>query len=127
MIVVLEQGWQDSRLAWDESVFPIEVLRVDSTRIWHPDVRLFNAGDILPTSTSCVDTHALIYPTGRVLWVPPCKFNSMCKTTLKTHPYEPQVCTLKFGSWTYDTKTMDFDFFKNVRPHNRPIISGAYF
>jgi len=100
-------------LAWDTQAFPVEVLRIEFSNIWHPDVRLFNAADIFSTTGSCEETQAVVYSTGDVIWVPPCHLNSMCKTTLKTHPYEPQVCSLKFGSWTYDSNVLDIDFFGN--------------
>jgi len=111
--VWLRINWQDSRLTWDTKVFPIETLRVQFSNIWSPDIRLFNTGSIFSTSTSCEETNAVLYPSGEVIWVPPCNINSLCKTTLKTHPFSVQTCPLKFGSWTYDSLIMDVNFWNN--------------
>jgi len=112
--VWLKMTWRDSRLAWDTKVFPIETLRVQFSNLWHPDIRLFNSGSTFSTDTSCVETNAVLYPSGEVIWIPPCNLNSLCKTTLKAHPFEPQVCTLKFGSWTYDSLVMDVNFWNET-------------
>jgi len=111
--VWLRTKWQDSRLAWDTKVFPIDVLRVESSRVWHPDVTLYNSAEPFDYKTSCVDTNVVVYPSGEVLWVPPCQMKSPCKNNLKTHPYGEQVCTIKFGSWTYDNDIMSLGFFNN--------------
>ena len=41
---VLVQIWQDDRLRWDPSEYAgVDKLRISQSRIWTPDLRLFNA------------------------------------------------------------------------------------
>jgi len=113
--VWLKMVWQDSRLAWDEKEYGgVEVLRYDSKELWKPDVTLYNSADPV-NQMSCWDSQVLIYSTGEVLWVPPCKLISRCHYTLKKEPYGEQTCTLKFGSWTFDGLVMDLEFYKDKK------------
>jgi len=110
----LRYVWKDSRLAWDpEEYGGTSVLRFDPNSVWRPDITLYNSADSAKM-VSCTETNILMYSNGEVLWVPPCKAISHCPgLTLHTEPYEPQTCSLKFGSWTYDGNTMDLKFYDN--------------
>uniref|UniRef100_A0A1I8FH26 Neur_chan_LBD domain-containing protein n=1 Tax=Macrostomum lignano TaxID=282301 RepID=A0A1I8FH26_9PLAT len=39
---------------------------------------------------------------GTVFWPPPAKLRSTCKIDITYFPFDDQICTMKFGSWTYD-------------------------
>jgi len=79
--------------------------------------RLYNAADGSTggVGTSCEQTNVLIYPTGQVLWVPPCRYVSMCGNTLKNNPSNLLNCPLIFGSWTYDGWALGLQFYNDVR------------
>jgi len=111
--VWLKSVWQDSRLAWNKEDYGgAEIIRYDSKEVWKPDVTLYNSAD--PTNMmSCWESNVLIYSSGEVMWVPPCKLISTCKLSLKKEPYGEQTCSLKFGSWTYDGNNMDLNLYKN--------------
>jgi len=47
-------------------------------------------------------TKATLYPNGRVHWEPPAVYKSSCPIDVEFYPFDVQLCTLKFGSWTYD-------------------------
>jgi len=104
----LKYTWIDSRLKWDNTTNKINALRVGSQEIWKPDITLFNSAN-LKDMLSCWDSNPLIYPSGQVLWVPPCQVHAHCNFTLDRHPFGEQKCQLKFGSWTYDAYSMDMD------------------
>jgi len=111
--VWLKYVWKDSRLEWDAKEWGIDILRVESSAFWKPDITLYNGADLSRADGACWDSNVLVYPSGKVLWVPPCHFSSFCKTSLKQHPYEEQTCFLKFGSWTYDSNIMDLNLYHN--------------
>ena len=52
-------------------------------------------------------TKATIYPNGRVHWEPPAIYKSSCTIDVEFYPFDEQLCTLKFGSWTYDGYQVD--------------------
>jgi len=102
--------WSDTRLVWDAEATGISVLRVPPSKVWLPDITLYNS--VKPTM-DCMQTNTILYPNGNVLWVPPCSFKTYCNLTLADHPNEEQRCALKFGSWTFDGETMGLEFWGN--------------
>jgi nicotinic acetylcholine receptor len=110
--VWLKFMWTDSRLQWDNTTNKVNALRIGSQEIWKPDITLFNSAN-LKDMVSCWDSNPIVYPSGQILWVPPCQAHAHCNFTLDRQPYGPQKCQLKFGSWTYDAFSLDLDFMAN--------------
>jgi len=111
----LKYTWEDSRLAWDPKKYGgVEVLRLDSTALWKPDVTLYNSADPV-NMINCWESNTLIWPSGKVLWVPPCKMTSTCNLKLKKQPYGEQECFMKFGSWTFDGHVLDLQFYNGTK------------
>jgi len=75
---------------------------------------------------SCWDSNAIIYATGKVIWVPPCQVTTYCNLTLDRDPLGEQKCDLKFGSWTFDGNTIDLQFFDDVIQQSTIICLIAY-
>jgi len=112
--VWLKYIWEDSRLTWDPKEYGgVEVLRLDSSAVWKPDVTLYNSADPV-NMVNCWESNVLIYPSGKLLWVPPCKMTSTCNLKLRKHPYGEQECSMKFGSWTFDGNVLDVQFYNKT-------------
>ncbi|ETN69160.1 Neurotransmitter-gated ion-channel transmembrane region [Necator americanus] len=45
-----------------------------------------------------------------MLWVPPAIYKSSCIIDVEFFPFDEQVCTLVFGSWTYNENEIKLDF-----------------
>jgi nicotinic acetylcholine receptor len=112
--VWLKISWTDSRLVWDAEEKGVNVIRVPPSKVWIPDVTLYNSAN-QNQRMSCWESNVLIYSTGKVLWVPPCHLQSFCNLTLSRTPFKEQTCTLKFGSWTFDGLTLGLDFWENKK------------
>jgi len=108
----LKYRWEDERLSWSEEEYPVQIIRLLPQEIWHPDIMLYNSVDLQEMMT-CYPTKVMIYSTGEVLWKPRCHLNSHCEHTLKKDPYGPQTCSLHFGSWTFDSWSMNLVLFKD--------------
>ncbi|OXA48102.1 acetylcholine receptor subunit alpha-like 1 [Folsomia candida] len=119
--VWMRMTWTDNRFTWDESEYHVGVLRVPAEKVWQPDITLYNG---VQPNMDCFDTNTLIYPNGKVLWVPPCRLQSYCNLTLNHGPYEEQICTLKFGSWTFDGYTMGLELYVDK---NNTLIDVEYY
>uniref|UniRef100_A0A1I8JSE8 Neur_chan_LBD domain-containing protein n=1 Tax=Macrostomum lignano TaxID=282301 RepID=A0A1I8JSE8_9PLAT len=49
-----------------------------------------------------MQSKAMVDANGTVFWPPPAKLRSTCKIDITYFPFDDQICTMKFGSWTYD-------------------------
>uniref|UniRef100_A0A3Q1GC72 Cholinergic receptor, nicotinic, alpha 3 n=1 Tax=Acanthochromis polyacanthus TaxID=80966 RepID=A0A3Q1GC72_9TELE len=102
----LRHIWNDYKLKWNPKDFGgVEFIRVPSSRIWKPDIVLYNnaVGDFQVDDK----TKALLRYNGDVTWIPPAIFKSSCKIDVTYFPFDYQNCTMKFGSWTYDKAKID--------------------
>lgn len=75
-----------------------------------------------PNGFQCVETNAVVFQDGTVLWVPPCSIIANCDLTLDTSPYDEQICKLKFGSWTFDGYSMDLQMYKSTTVRKTTVI-----
>lgn len=93
--------WTDARLRWDPADFDgIRMLHISASRIWTPDLRLYNA-----IKTDLSEVRALVSYDGDVTWIPPVNYLFRC------HDEDNGVrhCSLKFGLWTYSSDIVDLD------------------
>ncbi|VDO92101.1 unnamed protein product [Soboliphyme baturini] len=98
--VWLQFEWHDKFLQWQpEEYGNLDKVRLPITRIWRPDVLLYNSADQAFDST--YHTNAIVNFEGRVTWLPPGIIKSSCKIDITWFPFDDQKCSLKFGSWTY--------------------------
>jgi len=112
--VWLRQDWADPRLKWDPKDYGgVELIRLDAEDVWKPDVTLYNSADPV-NMVNCWHSNVLIYSSGKVLWVPPCKMTSTCHLNLRREPYGENMCSFKFGSWTFDGNILDIQLFNKT-------------
>lgn len=98
----MKQVWQDDFLRWDpESYQGIKTLMLNDDQIWFPDVNLYENIDpgFLHTSPLSITQ---VNSTGSVSWSTPVIIQSSCKVQVRYFPFDTQVCTLTFGSWSMD-------------------------
>ncbi|XP_013789611.2 acetylcholine receptor subunit beta-like 1 [Limulus polyphemus] len=99
--VWLQLLWFDYQLQWDEAEYGgITVLRLPPDKVWKPDIVLFNNAD--GNYEVRYKSNVLIYPDGRVMWVPPAIYQSSCTIDVTYFPFDQQKCVMKFGSWTFN-------------------------
>lgn len=106
----ISMKWYDPALQWDPSKYgDIKHIYLAPTEVWQPDLSTFNSAggnDVSPFG----DTFHIAYNDGKVLWVPPCKFQVYCDLDLTYWPFDTQTCELILGSWVYDGNAIDFHF-----------------
>jgi hypothetical protein len=76
-----------------------------STKIWVPDLLLYNSADDSFDTTSKVN--AVISYDGTVSYLPPGMFKATCMIKIDDFPFDEQKCSLKFGSWTHDESAVN--------------------
>ncbi|CAF3221835.1 unnamed protein product [Rotaria socialis] len=99
--VWLKHEWFDYRLRWDPSMYEnICIMYIASEELWLPDIALYNNAD--GDYQVKLKTKASVYPSGAIIWEPPMIFKSSCPINVQYFPFDEQICSLKFGSWTHD-------------------------
>ncbi|VDP18318.1 unnamed protein product [Soboliphyme baturini] len=111
--VWLTLKWYDFQMRWNPVDYgDIRQIRIATDKLWLPDVVLFNNADgnyEVSYSSKVVVDH-----DGQMLWVPPAIYKSSCIIDVEYFPFDEQVCTLLFGSWTYNEREITFSFNDGV-------------
>ncbi|KAM3720845.1 Acetylcholine receptor [Dirofilaria immitis] len=100
--------WKDYKLKWDPREYGgIKDLHFpgDNSRIWRPDILLYNSAD--DNFDSTFKSNLLVYNSGEVNWIPPGILKFSCKLDITWFPFDDQICGLKFGSWTHNGFALD--------------------
>ncbi|XP_038207976.1 neuronal acetylcholine receptor subunit alpha-10-like isoform X2 [Zerene cesonia] len=103
----ITQIWTDHHLRWNTSDFDgISVIRIPYERVWKPDIILYNNAD--PNYRSAViNTNVIVKNTGEVTWLSHGIYVSVCDINVEQFPFDVQLCTMKWASWTYDGFQLD--------------------
>ncbi|VDL73691.1 unnamed protein product [Nippostrongylus brasiliensis] len=101
--------WHDFQMRWNPVKYgEIKQIRVQPDKVWLPDIVLFNNADgNYEVSFMC---NVVINHLGDMLWVPPAIYKSSCIIDVEFFPFDEQVCTLVFGSWTYNENEIKLEF-----------------
>ncbi|CAI5449741.1 unnamed protein product [Caenorhabditis angaria] len=112
--VWLTLKWYDYQFKWNPKDYGnISQIRVAPEKVWLPDIVLFNNADgNYEVSFMC---NVLVKSDGTVMWVPPAIYKSSCIIDVEFFPFDDQLCSLTFGSWTYNKDEIKLDFLKSDR------------
>jgi len=102
----LNMEWTDHHLVWDNQVSDIESLRLSISDVWVPDIELYN---LIEKEALLARETVVVSSSGSILWVPSYKIKASCKIDNTLFPFDKQVCSLKFGSWSYVSKKLDIE------------------
>jgi len=105
------QQWTDVNLGWNSTEYAnITVIRLPISKIWHPDIYLYNnadadsSGSIAPPGSLL---NAFISDSGFVHFVPKLIVTSSCRMDVTWFPFDMQTCVLTIASWTYSAVLLD--------------------
>ena len=68
-----------------------------------------SAEDKLGGGTEKYKTKVMINSSGYNVWYSPAIFTSLCHIDTQYFPFDDQSCTLRFGSWAFDTFELDME------------------
>ncbi|CAG5115247.1 unnamed protein product, partial [Candidula unifasciata] len=105
--------WHDFQLVWNpEDYGGIMMIKISHTHVWVPDVVLFNNADgkfEVSYNPNCV-----VRFNGDVNFIPPAIYTSSCTIDVRYFPFDQQECEMKFGSWTFEGKTLVYKFQDSI-------------
>lgn len=64
----------------------------------------FSAGNEFSGGTEKYKTPVIVSYDGTNSWFSPASFTSTCKIDVTFFPFDSQICSMKFGSWTYEVR-----------------------
>ncbi|PIK37484.1 putative neuronal acetylcholine receptor subunit alpha-10 [Apostichopus japonicus] len=121
----MKQEWQDDFLSWDPADYgDISSLTLTGDEIWFPDTTLYENIDpgFLHTSPSSV---TFVNSSGLVSWSTPIIIQSSCRVKVKYFPFDTQICTLTFGSWTMDGSKLQMRISHTQDPREILLQAGT--
>uniref|UniRef100_A0A8W8HLY5 Acetylcholine receptor subunit beta-like 1 n=1 Tax=Magallana gigas TaxID=29159 RepID=A0A8W8HLY5_MAGGI len=60
------------------------------------------------------ESNILLSYDSLVYWIPPAIYKSSCTIDVQFFPFDQQICEMKFGSWTFTDKQLNFTFYNNM-------------
>ncbi|XP_065065748.1 neuronal acetylcholine receptor subunit alpha-5-like [Rhopilema esculentum] len=120
--VWVRQNWKNELVRWDPKDWDgIKSVQVDGKLMWTPDIVLYNNADSeFSGGLDKYKTRVILYSDGSHYWLSPSTFTSTCKIDITYFPFDKQICSLKYGSWAYDSSGI------NMMADNRPVVTSQY-
>ncbi|KAL3314384.1 hypothetical protein Ciccas_006994 [Cichlidogyrus casuarinus] len=119
----LEYEWKDIHLTWDPQEFDnIQFVYLPYDLIWLPDIVLFD--DAKGKYNFQTNSNAKVFFDGTVKLTVPGVFKSVCIIDVEFFPYDVQLCGMKFGSLTYDSRQVEI---RHLLQRQLPTLKGRVF
>ncbi|XP_045135240.1 acetylcholine receptor subunit beta-like 1 [Portunus trituberculatus] len=119
----LQLMWEDPRLRWRlEEHNDVDRLGVDPQELWRPDFAMASSGGHIPTPPRS-HVPALVYPDGKVIFVPPVDLPLTCLLDLTYWPYDMLNCSLRAGSWVHHGHMLNVTLADNALKFAHPSVS----
>jgi len=120
----LIQSWKDEYLHWNLTVYPIKYVNLDSSKIWKPDLELYNAARKPYLFNK--ESNIKLYHNGKIEWIRTLAYSFACPLDLYHFPFDSQMCSMTFGSWKLDTRYLNIKPFNNSHKFNEFSIDDDF-
>eukprot|EP00794_Sanderia_malayensis_P015760 gene15760-17349_t len=109
----VNQYWTNKRLGWDLKEFPgVTSIYVQPEKVWVPDIVLYNSVDGNGQYSGGLNVYkhkVRMDHSGKMSWLNPVVFKSICEIDVSYFPFDDQKCKLKFGSWAHDASRIQMN------------------
>ncbi|XP_031784304.1 nicotinic acetylcholine receptor alpha 10 subunit isoform X3 [Nasonia vitripennis] len=114
-------SWMDEFLTWNPKDFDgINETRVESAKIWTPDLALYNSADMTETQIGIPSVPCILVNDGQLVCIAPVKYVTHCTTDFTYWPYDEQTCNIRLSSWNNHALDINIDY------NNSTIEMGYY-
>ncbi|KAI6203516.1 Acetylcholine receptor subunit beta-type unc-29 [Aphelenchoides besseyi] len=101
-------------MRWDPRRYDgIGTVRLPPDKVWLPDIVLFNNAD--GNYEVSFYSNVVVESNGDMLWVPPAIYKSSCTISVDYFPFDEQVCSMIFGSWTFSSQEVVINYLSGKR------------
>lgn len=107
-------NWMDEYLTWSPVDYGgITEIQIQSFKIWTPHMFLYNT-NLSGFWFVLVRTTCVVTSSGVVTCVPRTPHSGICRTSLRSWPYDTQNCSFYFGSWMQTGEQVNFKFYDST-------------
>ncbi|OXU27770.1 hypothetical protein TSAR_009519 [Trichomalopsis sarcophagae] len=108
-------SWMDEFLTWNPKDFDgINETRVESAKIWTPDLALYNSADMTETQIGIPSVPCILVNDGQLVCIAPVKYVTHCTTDFTYWPYDEQTCNIRLSSWNHHALDINIDYNKST-------------
>lgn len=105
----LLMSWHDGRLAWNYTDYAgVDNIKIPAEDIWKPDFLPYTTTE---ENVNLMDTAAVVYASGHVIWIPTLYLRSPCTVNLKAFPFDEQRCTIMLASYVYHGNHLNLTYW----------------
>nr|XP_026689443.1 acetylcholine receptor subunit alpha-type acr-16-like [Ciona intestinalis] len=98
--------WKDDYLRWDPLEYGnLTSLWLPATTVWFPDIVVYE--EIGSATYAPRVPYVFVRSDGTVGFLQPTAYETTCSINIAFFPFDRQVCTMKFTSWTFPTSKVD--------------------
>lgn len=110
--VFVDHEWFDPRITWDPAEFNnITVLRISSDLLWIPDTFVYTTAAQSGFLLAQPGAYFVVGNEGKIFWPNPLtEMRIRCSMGIAWFPYDDQLCTIIFGSWSYTLSYLNYTF-----------------
>ncbi|KAL9968570.1 hypothetical protein ACROYT_G020678 [Oculina patagonica] len=124
----IRQAWFNPFLIWNPSDYDgVNQININAKDVWIPDIYLYNNADA--DQNGALDrfkTKIVLSSNGRNMWLGPVLFTFSCKISVDFFPFDEQLCSMKFGSWTYDGYRVDVQMEEKEGDIKKFVTNGEW-
>ncbi|XP_033104788.1 ligand-gated ion channel 4-like [Anneissia japonica] len=99
-------NWRDENINWNASVYGVNCVGIPGDSIWKPDLTLDNNVDEKYNQFP-PNSMVQICSNGSATFSAYSIFRSSCHISIRSFPYDEQLCSLRFSSWIHDLGELD--------------------
>ncbi|PFX27406.1 Neuronal acetylcholine receptor subunit alpha-7 [Stylophora pistillata] len=126
----VNQYWNNPQLRWDPKKYNgIKEIHIQPSDVWVPDILLYNnvdEEDRFAGGKYTYKTNIALKYDGNSTWLSPAIFKSICKVDVTYFPFDEQDCSLKFGSWSFDSSKVDLHTHSGSMLNNNYVKNGEW-
>ena len=114
-VIALFMEWKDPRMKWNPEFYDnVTIVTFLPFQIWTPDIAMLNSADHHYAVTRDEDFLIRLSPDGTLRYIPSGPSRSWCELGLVAFPFDIQICTFEFESWSLTTDHLIFDNNSNI-------------
>ncbi|KXJ28794.1 neuronal acetylcholine receptor subunit alpha-10 [Exaiptasia diaphana] len=123
----VRQFWSNPFLRWNSTKFGgVTFINISPKLVWKPDIVMYNSIQGDGGEMYNFLTKVQLFSDGTIQWFAPTEVKSICKIDITYFPFDTQVCTMVFGSWTFTGSFLNLSLIRDTADLSGYTESGEW-